>query len=165
MPYQRSWKICYGCTGLWFSTDGKDTGGKCQNPLGKHDAIGANIFYELYYFGAETKSDYSGAVQENWRCCKKCKVLFFNGNSSASFCHDGGSHDSTGSKNYILDHQRYAYKNGKRLFVNFRWCCKCQQICTVDWLVSLHFICPHQKGATHKIIESGYYAVDEDKWI
>ncbi len=165
MPYQTGWKSCYPCTGIWLAPDVKDTGGSCQNPIGQHDGIGAGIFYELYYFGGETEPDYSGRVQENWRCCRKCLVLFFDGNPTAGFCHAGGGHDAVGSKNYILEHSKVAFKDRYRMLINWRWCCKCQQLCQPDWLVSKDFICPSKKGAAHDTTGSGFYAIGHQQWI
>ena len=166
MPYQKGWKVCYACTGLWLCPDTKNFGGACVGPAGEHDAMGAPMFFELYYFGPETVRNYSGIEQDNWRCCKKCFVLFFDGNKSAGVCPAGGEHDSSGSKNYILEHQRYLFTDDRhRLLINWRWCKKCRQLCQPDWLVSRDFMCPSAPNATHDTQGSGFYCVRQDQWI
>jgi hypothetical protein len=40
--------------------------------------------------------------QDNWRWCKKCQGLGFNGSGSPGPCPAGGLHDHSGSGNYSL---------------------------------------------------------------
>ena len=41
-------------------------------------------------------------AQDNWRWCNKCQVLAFAGFPSLGACAAGGSHDHSGSGDYVL---------------------------------------------------------------
>ena len=60
--------------------------------------------------------------QDKWRCCGKCRGLFFGPNSEESKCPAGGTHNSNESINYTLIH---SHSNGPQP-VNWRRCEKCQ---------------------------------------
>ena len=61
--------------------------------------------------------------QANWRWCNKCQGLAFAGSPSAGPCPAAGSHDHTGSGNYLLIHDA-AVGTGEQ--GNWLWCNKCQ---------------------------------------
>jgi hypothetical protein len=60
--------------------------------------------------------------QSNWRWCNKCQVLAFAGSPSLGACAAGGSHDHTGSGDYLLTQN--VTDPGRQ--ANWRWCNKCQ---------------------------------------
>ena len=62
--------------------------------------------------------------QDNWRWCNKCQGLAFAGNPSPGACPAGGTHDHSGSGNYILVLDSpipIPFTQD-----NWRWCNKCQ---------------------------------------
>jgi Fungalysin metallopeptidase (M36)/Fungalysin/Thermolysin Propeptide Motif len=60
--------------------------------------------------------------QNNWRWCHKCQGLYFAGSPTQGVCPAGGTHDHTGSGDYLLVQNNTAYLGQD----NWRWCHKCQ---------------------------------------
>ena len=63
--------------------------------------------------------------QDKWRCCGKCRGLFFGPNADESKCPDGGKHDSMSCPraNYLLASGVPRIAPGE---ANWRRCKKCQ---------------------------------------
>jgi hypothetical protein len=64
---------------------------------GMHDTMGSGDYWLRH-------NDYTARGQQGWRWCRKCQVLFFNGNGHFGICPCGGGHDPTGSGAYTLMH-------------------------------------------------------------
>ncbi len=91
---QYGWRWCNKCQVLFFAGGGSlgacPAGGK-HNPSGSSDYV---------LKAKDVAPDYVG--QAEWRWCRKCEALYFAGGDSLGACAAGGSHDSSGSGNYIL---------------------------------------------------------------
>jgi hypothetical protein len=62
--------------------------------------------------------------QDGWRCCQKCRGLFYGGSSDPGACPSGGKHDGTTSNDYKM-----AFGDpGAGMQASWRWCKKCQGI-------------------------------------
>ena len=64
-------------------------------------------------------------AQDNWRWCNKCQVLAFAGFPSLGACAAGGSHEHSGSGDYVLIQDVPVGGNEQD---NWRWCNKCQAL-------------------------------------
>jgi hypothetical protein len=64
-------------------------------------------------------------AQDNWRWCNKCQVLAYAGFPSLGACAAGGSHDHSGSGDYVLIQDVPVGGNEQD---NWRWCNKCQAL-------------------------------------
>ena len=62
--------------------------------------------------------------QDSWRCCQKCRGLFYGGSSDQGACPAGGKHDSTNSTDYMMPFG----DSGAGMQASWRWCRKCQGI-------------------------------------
>jgi hypothetical protein len=93
---QTNWRWCHKCQGMYFA--GNNAGICPAPPLGgTHDHTGSGNYNLVHDSG-------NFAGQSNWRWCHKCQGLYFAGNN-AGRCPappPGGTHDHTGSGNYIL---------------------------------------------------------------
>jgi hypothetical protein len=100
---------------------------------GQHAAAWLAIWGSFAKFGMGPKATSNGAQltgiqadftvgQDNWRWCKKCQGLAFNGNATPGACPAGGRHDHNGSGNYDLIHEGPNAPGQP----NWRWCNKCQ---------------------------------------
>jgi hypothetical protein len=92
--------------------------------------------------------------QDNWLWCNKCQGLAFAGSSSAGACPAGGTHDHSGSGNYILI-QDLSEAPGQD---NWRWCNKCQGLAFAG--NSSAGACP--AGRIHDHSGSGNYTLLKD---
>ena len=91
--------------------------------------------------------------QHDWRWCNKCQGIYF-AQLSPGVCPAGGTHDVTGSGDYVLGETV-----GGTAQNNWRWCKKCQ---------GLHFvgagnpgICP--AGGGHEVDGSGDYTLSTER--
>jgi CubicO group peptidase (beta-lactamase class C family) len=91
---QSNWRWCNKCQALAFA--GSPSLGPCPAG-GQHDHTGSGD-YVLPTKGASLPPD----SQDNWRWCKKCQVLALAGGASLGTCAAGGTHDHTGSGDYVL---------------------------------------------------------------
>jgi hypothetical protein len=64
------------------------------------------------------------AQQSEWRFCRKCQELFFNGFSSTGVCPAGGGHEAAGF-NFVLPHVAEETPNAQH---DFRFCRKCREM-------------------------------------
>jgi hypothetical protein len=92
---QANWRWCNKCQALAFG--GSASLGACSAG-GMHDHSGSGD-YVLAIRGA---GDLRVDTQDNWRWCAKCQVLAFAGGASIGSCAAGGSHDHTGSGDYVI---------------------------------------------------------------
>ena len=103
--------------------------------------------------------------QDQWRWCKNCQLLCYNGKTS---CAAGGAHISAGSGNYELT---IAASTAPVANVQqgWRWCNKCYGLAFSQ--SASNGVCP--RNGTHNFDGSGNYAVlvgvppagnQQDKW-
>jgi hypothetical protein len=90
--------------------------------------------------------------QPNWLWCNKCQGLCFGGSPTVGPCPAGGSHDHTGSGNYMLIDNVPA---GPHEQSDWMWCHKCQGLCFAG--SASPGPCP--AGANHDHAGSGNYVV------
>lgn len=91
--------------------------------------------------------------QSNWRSCRKCQGLFFNGHPTNGACPKGLSHDVVGSGNYVL---AVGAGSGQS---NWRWCSACEGLFFAGSGVN-GGMCP--RGGVHVGGSSGNYALAQD---
>lgn len=98
----KDWRWCSKCQGIWFS--GNHTDGICPRDHRGHDLTGSGDYILGDNYNQNTwPNKVTTSTQDNWRWCSKCQGLFFGGHQAASRCPAGGTHDPTGSGNYILN--------------------------------------------------------------
>jgi len=68
-----------------------------------------------------TNAVVAAGQQDNWRWCRKCDGLFFNGHDTKGRCPAGEEHESAGSENYSMTKDAPAAGQQD----NWRWCRKC----------------------------------------
>lgn len=110
MAFQKGWRWCHKCSGLFF------TGSASVCPRGGGHDGSRSVVYAAYL------SPTSGG-QDGWRWCKRCSSLFFSG-VNAGRCPAGGGHDASGSGQYAVTTQ---IDNGLKQ-AGWRWCCNCQSL-------------------------------------
>ena len=112
---QQPWRWCKKCQGLsWW--EGLPAS-KC--PAGGLHVQSSSLPYYMYYSWDEGPSYW---WQDQWRWCRRCQELSYNG-GVLGWCPAGGRHDHAGSYNYFMSHDNpYLYvprQNG------WRFCEKC----------------------------------------
>jgi hypothetical protein len=142
-PSQGNWARCINCSMLFFN--GYQKKGVCPAVSGGHQPfkVDADIRkYELVY------DDSTGPGQGDWRYCRKCAVLFFNGYPSKGICAaDHQGHDPAGY-NFFLYHDREPTPSEES---GWSFCRKCQAL----FYISNPAVCPSpQDGKGH--IAKGY---------
>jgi hypothetical protein len=124
-PCQERWAQCVNCAMLFFN--GYENKGHCPAygvPSKKSHIAEKRIHGSLkpYYIAYD---DSTGPGQGDWRYCKKCKVLFFNGYPDKGVCaRDGKGHEAAG-------YQFFLYHDRKPLIheeANWRFCSKCYSL-------------------------------------
>lgn len=108
-PY---WRYCAKCQ-VMFYTDAEK--GACAAGA-THQPMGYQFF--LPFDGAETPT-----AQANWRCCRNCQELFFNGFREKGRCPAGGVHAADHDFKYVLPHSVHEAARTQR---NWRYCARCQ---------------------------------------
>jgi hypothetical protein len=111
--HQDNWKWCKKCEGLAY-------GGFAPGPCpagGRHDHIDSGI-YGLMYAPSSFTSD---PRQNNWRWCRNCQGLAYNGFGPGR-CPAGGVHDHSASLDYSLILGPTTLPGQPR----WRWCRNCQ---------------------------------------
>ena len=96
MPAQSNWRNCQKCQGMFFN--GFATKGVCPAG-GQHDA--ANTAFNFFLPHDVPGTDHA---QPEWRNCRKCQVMFFNGFATKGVCPAGGQHDAALGFNFVLPH-------------------------------------------------------------
>lgn len=147
--YQLNWWWCVKCQALTF-------GGAATGPCpagGQHAHAGG----EYAVLGVPEGERSSGAAQVNWRWCRKCQVLAFNGAGSLGACAAGGSHDHSGSGNYALA--------GELVQDRWRYCGKCRSLVTAA--TSCAGGGQHQLGSTNYCVPYDNYqlANAQENWF
>jgi hypothetical protein len=96
---QRDWRFCNKCHSLWFA--GRQTQGVCA--AGGEHVIEGSGDYALVTQVPDFAEDIG--LQRDWRFCKNCFVLWFNGqDGNNGVCPAGGEHSRSGSGDYALMH-------------------------------------------------------------
>jgi hypothetical protein len=63
-------------------------------------------------------------AQRDWRFCRKCQTMYFDGFPNKGRCAAGGSHEAAGF-NFVLEHDQPERPNAQ---ANWRYCGKCQSM-------------------------------------
>jgi hypothetical protein len=132
---QPQWRWCDKCQNLFFAGNNL---GVCATG-GTHNGNAAMIGSGYYYILLTAP----GVLIPDWRWCNKCQDLFFAGNN-LGVCATGGTHDDTGSSDYVL--------NALDGQPGWRWCNKCQGLFFAGNDLG---VCP--AGDTHDDSGSGDY--------
>lgn len=111
---QDGWRWCNKCKGFFYGP----AVGSSRCPTGNTHNGSNSLPYFLFYTN-DPPRDY---MQPDWRWCRKCQGLAFNGNGPG-WCPGAGRHDHTGSFNYHLIHDVSPLPNEQ---ANWRWCNKCE---------------------------------------
>jgi hypothetical protein len=108
--------------------------------------IGVILLHEL----VEPTSSIA-ATQNDWRWCRKCEGLWFNGHPTKGRCPVGGTHENNGSGNYRLNLDEPSTGDQE----DWRWCLKCEGL----WFSGnpTRGVCP--AGGTHDPTGSGNYSL------
>lgn len=94
---QMNWFFCRKCNCLVFIATG-GAAGACVRGEG-HDATGSFNFHLPHDVPEAART------QKGWRFCRNCGVMHFGGTAlRAGKCVQGGTHDGTGSFNFVLGH-------------------------------------------------------------
>ena len=97
---QSPWRHCKKCQGLsWGLALGIS---KC--PAGGHHVDGGSLWYFLRYSETPPIEPTTSILQDQWKHCRTCQGLAYNGQGVLGWCPGSGHHDHTGSKNYYLWH-------------------------------------------------------------
>jgi len=118
--YQIPWRHCKKCQGLSWGPALSFS--KC--PAGGKHVETCSLPYFLQY--RETPNDPAppaSMYQNEWRHCKKCQGLSYNGQGVLGWCPAGGHHNHTDSHDYYLPHDSDdipVYRQG-----GWRYCDKC----------------------------------------
>lgn len=116
-PVQDDWARCVNCNMLFFNGDRRNKGHCAAANGGAHE--GERGDWKKYQV---TYDDLTGPGQGNWRFCRKCSVLFFDGSPEKGACAGGaGGHEAAGY-NFFLYHDRAAHQNEEG---NWHYCLKC----------------------------------------
>ena len=114
-PIQKKWARCQYCNMMFFN--GYHEKGACPASDHGHRSVPGDFTnYHLVY------DDSTGPGQGDWRFCRKCCVLFFNGYPQKGNCAlDNGSHEAAGY-NFFLYHDRRPMLDEED---RWRFCDKC----------------------------------------
>jgi hypothetical protein len=123
-PCQEQWSHCVNCNLIFFN--GYKNKGRCpaygapSNGAHAPEKRAGNV--KPYYLAYD---DSTGPGQGDWRFCRKCSVLFFNGYPQKGVCAgDGKGHDAAGY-NFFLYHDRPQRIHEE---AGWRFCDKCQAL-------------------------------------
>jgi hypothetical protein len=122
-PVQDDWAQCVNCHMLFFNGD-RNRKGRCAAP-GQTGHVGERGDFKKYQV---THDDPTGPGQGEWRFCRKCSVLFFNGSPEKGVCAGGGGHEAAGF-NFFLFHDRRPFSDEEG---NWHFCAKCHGLFTTS---------------------------------
>lgn len=105
IPEQGGWRSCDRCLSMFFDR-GPDNNAPCPNNIKRSMERGGGISYGRHsstgweYFFSH---DYDAARNQmaDWRSCRKCGMIFYDGISHKGFCMVGGGHEADGF-NYLV---------------------------------------------------------------
>jgi hypothetical protein len=138
-PGQADWRWCRKCQGMSFAGFAPCAAG------------GAHEWWQSGDYAIASSSLNIRDGQPNWRWCRKCQQLTYAGNPSSGACSGGGTHDHTGSGDYMLPYDASGM-NGQ---AGWRWCNKCQ---TLGYALNTSpGACA--AGGMHDYSQSGQYVV------
>jgi hypothetical protein len=120
---QLQWQICVQCGCLFFAGERPNLG-RCVGGVvgGGHTGNPNSTDLNVVWFASFFQKFGDPRCQLNWKHCRKCKCLFFDGDPFKGMCHDLGDHDSSGSGVYGLWH----FRDNTVPRSPFRYCRKCQ---------------------------------------
>jgi hypothetical protein len=96
---QYGWAHCKNCQGLSYA--GALWAGVCPKTGTAHLASGSLPYFLTY---SEDDHHETWDRQNQWKHCKRCQGLAYNGQGLLGWCPAGGHHDHSGSKDYFLWH-------------------------------------------------------------
>jgi hypothetical protein len=138
-PRQNQWFACRKCRAVFFA--GFDFQGYCPAG-GPHERSRSHL--ELPYVD-ERQGDSRG-YQVNWRYCRRCAALFYNGFPSKGACPAGGGGHLHAGYNFSLRHD---WGNmGQAAASNHRFCDKCFVMFYTATLSGMNDVC--QRGGAHR---------------
>ncbi|KAJ9656825.1 hypothetical protein H2198_004713 [Neophaeococcomyces mojaviensis] len=112
---QKDWSSCTDCRMVWYTAN--DTAGSCPAKPGQGHKANPEGHFSL------TFEPTLAPGQHDWKWCRKCQGLSYSKNALRGACPAGGSHEHSGSGNYILNNT----VTGEGM-TGFRWCRKCQTL-------------------------------------
>src|SRR5262245_39859528 len=107
-PY---WRFCNKCNVMFYTDAQADV---CAAG-GRHVAQGYQ--FRLPFDGQETPT-----AQRNWRACRNCQAMFFNGYKEKGRCPAGGGHEADNTFRYVLPHDVQGTPTAQ---TGWRFCNKC----------------------------------------
>ena len=122
-PSQNDWAHCIYCNMLFFNGYPQNKG-RCAayGVPSKSPHVGKKGDFTKYQV---TYDDSTGPGQGDWRYCRKCGVLFFNGYAEKGVCAaDRGGHEAAGY-NFFLYHDRQKHQDEED---GWRYCAKCHAL-------------------------------------
>lgn len=105
IPEQGGWRSCDRCLSI-FLDRGPDNNAPCPNNVrvsmerskgisyGPHYSTGWEYFFSHDYEAADNQ-------MANWRSCRKCRMLFYDGNNRKGICMADGGHEAD-EFNYLV---------------------------------------------------------------
>jgi hypothetical protein len=102
---QLQWQTCKVCQCLFFAGDNPNLG-KCGAVAGGHTANPSSTTLNVVWFASFFQQFGDPRFQLDWKHCRKCKSLFFDGVPGKGICTDLNAHDPLGSGAYGLWHFR-----------------------------------------------------------
>jgi len=97
---QEGWAHCMKCQGLSYA--GALSSGVCPKDGRAHSAYGSLPYFLSYSDDPNERETWDRHNQ--WKHCKRCQGLAYNGQGLLGWCPAGGHHDHSGSYNYFLWH-------------------------------------------------------------
>jgi hypothetical protein len=150
---QLQWQTCKVCQCLFFAGDHPNLG-KCAGAAG-HAANPNSTDLHVVWFASFFQQFGDNRFQLNWKHCRKCKCLFFDGNPNKGICNvDLAGHDPSGSGTYGLWH----FRDNAIPRSPFRHCRICQCL-FLEGLQNGICIGTAVLGKGHDGSESGHYEV------
>jgi len=158
---QGPWRHCKNCQGLaWGDAQAVS---KCPNKTanGGHHTQSGSLWYFLRYSPDGQGPDQPAIQQPDWKHCKKCQSLAYNGQGVLGYCPAGNQHDHTGSHNYYLWHDSDDTPIYRQSL--WRYCDKCASLFYEPGLALSR--CPAPGGGQHRKAATSYnYYIQYDTY-
>lgn len=142
---QKNWSSCSDCRMVWYTAD--NTAGSCAARPGQGHRAPPSANFSL------TFEPSLGPGQHDWKKCRKCQGISYSRNPLRGACPTGGSHEHSGSVNYILNDT-----GAGEGMTGFRWCRKCQGLSIATFAPCMHAGIPGIPPS-HEYDGSGDYAL------